>query len=179
MKKVSLILEGPDGAGKSFLAAKFNWAIPVHFGGPPKTALEFNTRCNTFLKKCKFGGGIFDRCPALSEIIYGSILRGSIILPAKKLINVLFKACKYNTLFIYCRPGDEIIFKNTIVEKAHKPLDHVSEVIMNRKKIIDAYDLFMPMISNLWEGRFFIYNWSEESERKIHLGIGGANGKNN
>ena len=68
---MNIVLEGPDGSGKSVLAQYLGSRLKrpvVASVGPPKSQEDIQQRCREALNK---DGVVFDRHPVISEAIYG------------------------------------------------------------------------------------------------------------
>jgi predicted ATPase len=74
-----VILEGPDGAGKTHLAHQLHqrWQTVYHHAGPPKDEPNLLEHYALQVQKARLDGmnHVFDRL-ALGEMVYGPILRG-------------------------------------------------------------------------------------------------------
>ena len=104
-----IIIEGPDGAGKTYTAEWLSsqLRIPIHHaGGPPKRAEEIQERMDVFWKEPY---KIFDRCIYFSEQIYGPILRSEYLLSKIKISNYRNQLKGHRAKVVYCRPPLEII----------------------------------------------------------------------
>lgn len=131
-----LIIEGPDGAGKSFTAEFLSSAvnIPIHHsGGPPKSTKEMFNRA---LAQTRMDNVILDRVAIISDMVYGPIIRDKTLFTDNwlKLINFPI---------IYCRPSVETILKSKLETKPHKDAAHLAKVEENIIKIINQYDKVM------------------------------------
>lgn len=166
----SIMLEGPDGCGKSTLAGRLSkeFNLPVlHFGGPPATPEDYAKKYSSLFDATMSGPHIFDRGP-LSEIIYGSLLRDSLICLVDFLLKDLSVLRAFSrTVFVYCRPETEKILLQPIQVRAHKPQDHVEQAKGQRLDIIRAYDFMWPSMVSIWNTYAVKYDWSEESYQKI------------
>jgi len=101
-----IILEGPDGAGKSTLAIelqkRFNSNI-VH--SPGQTTLsELNQRMEVLYNSNK--NDIFDRCPVISEFVYTKAELNDDMKIDSYLENTFNELIGTDHLIIYCRPSD-------------------------------------------------------------------------
>ena len=103
-----IVLEGPDGSGKTTLATRIRkdldqYCLFLRSNGPPSTLLEFLDIVH-FLQEIEPRLPVVtDRNPLISEYVYGLILRGKRIhgLSVEQMATWL----KSNTtLLIYCRP---------------------------------------------------------------------------
>ncbi len=137
-----IIIEGPDNAGKSTLAAILSktFNLPIHHaGGPPKNYDEIMERSNYILNNSS--GFIFDRVPFISEPVY-SILRNYNLFADE--FEVYNRLKKLKPIIIYCRPPDNIILDlTTHGVKDWDDLDHLLGVSNNIKKLVDRYDEVM------------------------------------
>ena len=141
MRKI-IIAEGPDGSGKSStlepLAKNFGKKI-IHSGGPLSGSEDFLLRMEKFqdLYKTSF----FDRTPTISELVYGELLRGELLVPHYYIMGMA-KLLYKDALIIYCRPSDQTLvdFSFELATKAHKPQAHLDGVKDNILKIAHKYD---------------------------------------
>lgn len=145
-----IIIEGPDGAGKSYLVDRFIeqggfFRYPTQ--GPAKTRLELLSRILTltFYERDLAWNGqqlICDRFSLFSEQVYGPILRGHCLLTESDIetCNHLLENNAYRPIIIYCRPSMKTLRKVNLKSKPHKSQNHVEQVEANLEKIRDAYD---------------------------------------
>ena len=145
-----IIVEGPDGGGKSTLVNRLSqeFQVPVHHsGGPPKSEGDIISRHSHMLENPRL---IFDRAPAISDPIYGAILVRGSSLDAGDLLDLL----ALHPLVIYCRPPIEHLLKvqDGHEVKAHETQEHVSGVMCHQPEIIVAYDRLMVLVPHLkWD----------------------------
>lgn len=85
---------------------------------------------------------IYDRCPLISEMVYGPIIRGHYIFDRSWLTRFDY----FRDIIIYCRPSSKTILNTKLSKKAHKPQEHLDEVIKKHQKIIQGYDSVMSFI---------------------------------
>lgn len=141
-KNFFLVVEGPDGSGKSTLIEKLELVYgcqAFHGGGPPKTVTELVHRIEDSPTK----SFILDRWAAISEQVYGTLGTRKQLLPN----SVLTDAIKvHNPLIIYCRPPFETLVENKKYlnrKKAHKDIEHCKDVDDNFVVIVHKYDKLM------------------------------------
>lgn len=148
-----IIVEGPDGAGKSTLvnslADRLRYIVHRN-SGPPKDVEALHERINKYRSLPHWT--ICDRHAGLSELIYGPIIRGtriafnpSAILPGKVLI--------------YCRPPLETLMASHVIKESDPP-DHAQKVTERIKAIVEAYDAAMPAWSLLVD-KFYTYDFTQ------------------
>jgi len=145
-----LILEGPDGSGKTLLAQRIRRTKGLevlHAGGPPDSCEEAMRRHK--LQVSSFGK-LLDRCMCISEMVYGTALRGAPVIPADKLWTLFDEFVKANFILVYCRPEDKTLFDyadkdmaRVIREtgKAYKTEQHAQAVRDNYQRILYMYDI--------------------------------------
>jgi adenylate kinase family enzyme len=117
-----IILEGPDGSGKSTLGFKISEEIGlpiIHSGGPPKSEEELTLRVIY-----SQDNSLLDRHPYLSEIIYGTLNGRTPMITFDK---TWLWLSNNKPLIIYCSPGLDYLLKNLdkLKTKAHKSAEHL------------------------------------------------------
>lgn len=126
-------MEGPDGSGKSTLIRKY---LPdaIHNGGPPKTSGELRARLYGLE-----AGSTYDRWTAISEQVYGPIIRGRSLIPKREFTEAIRQI---QPIVIYCRPPASVLFQNLSKQaiKPHKSSDFIVNVIKHANEIREAYD---------------------------------------
>lgn len=145
-----VIVEGPDGAGKTTLIetirqriSKYFWILrPSH---PPRIKYEIDTLLRTLEARYSSAVGfLLDRHPLISEPIYGPILRGTDILEIGgdyAISNSLLQRHVKHTdhsghLIIYCRPPLSTIIENV---RRNAP-QQLGGVVDNTPKLVSEYD---------------------------------------
>lgn len=131
--RMNVILEGPDGGGKSTLAGHLSklWNLRLQEGsGPPKKEGEIEQRLAGYLK---MENTIFDRHPAVSEPIYTRIRQKQVSLEFKALTNAFYQQ---NNLFIYCRSTTNT---RHVVKPGEDPR-HIEALNANYDTLVQLYD---------------------------------------
>jgi hypothetical protein len=134
---MKIILEGPEGSGKSTLGKHLETLLYLplfHAGSAPKDKAELFNRVDKIELAER---GIFDRHPFISENVYGPVLRGDSLLPLIR---------PRNAFIIYCRPKVEVLLKNPVLEKKWKKSTTVKDIVDHRIHLIERYDRVMARI---------------------------------
>jgi hypothetical protein len=101
---VNIILEGPDGGGKStlasFLASELRYRVHAS-EGPIRHDRDMLQRYTTYLLKRRT---IFDRLALISEPIYGPLFQRRP--PTDDEMKIIWEFYRLRPLIIYCRPID-------------------------------------------------------------------------
>jgi len=104
---MNVIIEGPDGAGKTTFAKSIVGKAYRHEGPPPKY-LDLIGYYRRLVDSSK--NTIFDR-HALSELVYGPLLRGSSRISLEE-IEVYYRFEMENTRLVICLPPPDICHAN-------------------------------------------------------------------
>lgn len=134
-RQALVILEGMDNTGKSTLARRLERDLGVvqrHSQGKPETSRIMFDRVWDILASKQVG--IYDRFHAISERVYGPILRDVNYYDWEEGRQQI-EALKWtNHLIIYCRPTRDTIFE-TLGDR-----DQMMGVIRHHRKLLEAYD---------------------------------------
>lgn len=128
-----IVLEGPDGGGKTTLADQLHgilsWPI-VNSKGPPADQEELLTRIDTYRKMGK--RIIFDRHPVISNTIYGKIA------PRPEIPQPMIDQFYFGPAFIiYCRSTDP---RRAIPKKDFDTEELIKTYTENYEKLVWYYD---------------------------------------
>lgn len=139
---MNIVLEGPDGGGKSTLAAQLQqhlggWRIQES-EGPPHYENEINDRIERYLQ---FEDTIFDRHPIVSQTIY-SMLRDDDQLPASALVTAFYEE---GHVFIYI-PSKDL---SQHVLGVHDSPSHLEAIEKNWEQLQAYYDQWAVQHANL------------------------------
>lgn len=148
-----IIIEGPDNAGKSTLAEKLSKAlnIPVIHSVRPEKGWKEKDVLYHSTWQLRPQEAILDRVYAISEYVYGRVIRGKTAL-GELHSEALFDLYNRPYLIIYCRPDDNVILDN-------KGRDQMDGVIQHHQTIIDEYDVLMEEIKRFSIGSVIHYDW--------------------
>lgn len=140
-----IVLEGPDGAGKSVLFTRLwthGFPMGAHTGGPPKNQEDVLAR----LKRLELGERmVWDRCTAISDLVYRYTLNEPFNVSPRVHVEWLMhnRPC-----VVYCRPPAEAILAKALEPgKPHKSQAHLEKVDRERPRIIEEYDRLMQWLA--------------------------------
>lgn len=147
----SIIIEGPDGCGKSKLAAFLSYEldIPIYTAGPkPKNFFQ-----QVYQLIEQYGalnnGYILDRCTPFSQAVYRDI-------PNNLIYRILQKLFIRKSCLIYC------ITKDPIHEiKHYDTADHIEYLNKQQSKISSNYESIMDQYPHT------VYDWRVDDEFKL------------
>jgi len=128
---MNIIIEGPDGSGKSTLVQRIAQHVPLAVqpgAGPEQHPGEIVERAWRYLR---MDNRLFDRHPIISQPIYGSFRDDATVIP-QELIDHLYRS---KPLIIYCHglaPGDHQV-------KDYDTEEHLAMIDANDQAIRDAY----------------------------------------
>lgn len=138
---MNIVLEGPDGGGKSTLALHLmeelnrNSSDPYLLQpgeGPPKFIDEINERLRRYaLHK----NAIFDRHPAVSQPIYSQLREVDNNMPDIDLVCAFYAS---KPLIIYCR---SITAAHHVVKEGEDPT-HIDALTKNYEQLVHLYDVW-------------------------------------
>ena len=140
-----VIVEGPDGAGKSTLVRKLRDEVPAYTwvcnsngakGDPSQVQLlQAAHALDSLSENCLV---VADRHPFISELVYGPLLR-DVARHGLKLNDVARRLS--HALVLYCRPPIDTIMVGAQVE------EQFEGVRDNLRRIIGAYDSVMAALA--------------------------------
>ncbi|MFN9301361.1 MAG: hypothetical protein ACK6DA_01190 [Candidatus Kapaibacterium sp.] len=166
-----IILEGPDGAGKSTLGRILENELGLkvfHPGGAPDFVqfTEYCNRCNEMLRE----NYVCDRVSQISEYVYGPITNGRTMVSTRDVEDYLdFLRAELGVLVIYCKSSNIDKAKDKLQTKDHKPEEFLQLVKDNHAKIVAAYDhLFaLPAAERLRDDNLLL-EYDYTSVKSVH-----------
>lgn len=152
-----IVLEGPDGAGKSTLIKAIEKRLGIeatHFGGPPKYIDELHERV-----AASRSAKLLDRYSPISEQVYGPIANRQWSIDVMD--TYIQQNCK---IVIYCKPRRSTLMRNKVrcleADKAHKSEQHCKMVSDNFERVLDGYERTMRKIHRLGVN-VYVYDYEE------------------
>ena len=135
-----IIVEGPDGGGKSYLAQLISdeTGFPVLHSGGFKEDIRVRTE-----RYLSMSNTTFDRFPIISENVYGPILRGKSLLPWEEYFPRLQQV---DYLLVYCRTDIWTLEKTKQEAKKHKPQSFIDRIMKELLAITKRYDELMEYL---------------------------------
>lgn len=145
-----LVLEGPDGGGKTSLAKALLKGtglstILISRSGPPSSSEDLQQQIEWLEFSCSLPhvNFILDRHPIISENIYGPVLRGSSWIHSwEESLKVFRNLDRKNFLILYCRPSLDILMQSSRREQ------QLEGVESNLLKLVEEYDQYMYRLAD-------------------------------
>lgn len=155
-----IILEGPEGAGKSTFGQQLSKArsMPlVHTGGPIESKRELLERLDN-LDIMRKPRKIFDRIPLISELVYAPLQGREPFITRSASVGILKGI---NPTIYYCRlDSQEDMFNLMLQNKPHKTVEWMEKVQADFGQVIESYDSLMDHL-RLQGLRVIHYNWRD------------------
>lgn len=157
-----IIVEGPDGTGKTTIAKALCRIFQYHYVKSPGTIPFGNATAKTermfwFKTMCKFEHVVMDRCYYISEPIYGPLFRERSSADEFETVGFLGEFTSH--------PGNLIVFCNEFYghKEDHKNSEHIhlseeeardieEQATERRDEVVKAYDDFIDNYSPYFAG---------------------------
>lgn len=156
-----VIIEGPDGAGKSTLIQNLvamGGFVSIHTGGPPRDRQDLEDKLDKIKLAFDIAGDdilLLDRHPAVSDPIYSKVSGSRSFMTPGFLGEQVWSM---HPVFVYCRGSADSMRKNiSKTPKAHKSPEQLLQVIQHHGEIVQLYDAFFSLVPHIK------YNWQTDS----------------
>lgn len=147
---MAIVLEGPDGAGKTSLARRLQQVAPnlmyYHSGGAPSSDEQENEFIAHQVELAGRSDVVIDRLTCISQQVYRD---GRLWEPKLKrgLEDVLMRD---HTFIIYCRPStDHLMSPEKLNWRDVETEEYKQEVIRNQHKFIERYDKLFQTLPHI------------------------------
>lgn len=151
---MTIIIEGPDNSGKSTLAKSLSEILtcPVVHSERPNKGWGVNQTLLHSYRQLRPKRAILDRVYAISEYVYGNVVRnGSALGEFHK--EALLDLYQRPHLIIYCRPDIR-----TILDNQGRP--QMKGVLEKHSRIVEEYDILMDEVA--LHTNLIRYDWQED-----------------
>lgn len=164
-----IIVEGPDGAGKTTLISRLTSGILYDVSIGPRASHSTNGPVDDLSRwvdtnLLSWGHSelkIYDRYPLISEPIYGSIIRGEVDSHfTDKWLRHRLNTFRSMTFVIWCIPPLKVVRANVTVSD-HETPTQMDGVAMN----IDAIWSLYAMHAQMWIGPAMIYDYTKSNSQ--------------
>jgi len=161
-----IVLEGPDGSGKSSLAKVLSDKLdrPIFHPGPKpfddEALAKDEQTCITKLRQ----GFICDRITQISHYVYSRVIRKSCVVTDYELENFVNFAADSGFIFIFCYPTDMISMVDNQTVEEHDTLEHLSKVRYNHVKLCVMYNHIYEVFKKHIPNKVFLYDYKKDNE---------------
>ncbi len=152
-----VIIEGPDSSGKSTLvktlSARIPYATVKHNSGPAPASVMIKDM-DELLEQwyCPI---ICDRIRAISELVYGTVMRGQSVIPHKYLTRII----SLQIPIIYCRPPASFIMSPVHEHREEESDEHTKAVERHHRSLVAQYDRVMSELPHI---HYDFMSWSPD-----------------
>jgi GTPase SAR1 family protein len=171
-----IVVEGPDGAGKTTLAKRICEETNREYRRPPQEVLSSTTgptpelldwwHEQLFAPQAVLKEGVFDRCMMISEPIYMAVTRPRPLIQPHQMIGLNRKFVDLAPLIIFCFPGWGEIKKN--LQDEDRAQLKGARSLGDHAKILWLYYMAREMYTSLFKatgkGAVLTYDWYNTDE---------------
>lgn len=169
MAEYPIIVEGPDGAGKTTLAQRLATHLDREYRRPPPEALSSTTGPASWLaewwdgqlamRPSALAHGVYDRCFYISDPIYQqAVVERDLLIAPHQLAHGIMRLWNAEPFIIFCLPDFDVILTN--VRHSGRPqLEGVGAQELS--KIWNAYWAYYAMWSQALFDNVMVYDYKE------------------
>lgn len=151
-----IILEGPDGGGKTTLMHEIMQRFPIvpHPKFVPSDGVVdreklYNAALEDTQTLCDQPVQIYDRHPLISEYVYGPIIRGELPhqweSPSARMMRSILAN---HTLVVWCLPNVERVRENTVNDEHESVFENIDRIYASYRTL-----------KSFWLGRSYTYDY--------------------
>lgn len=165
-----IIVEGPDGSGKTTLAKKLSDLYGLEYSRPPEAVLSSTKGpggialvdwWNNELASDGLSKKVYDRCFFISDPIYQQAQASrDLLIDGPQLVRGIMKLWNVEPIIIFCLPPWEVQIAN-VRQKDRGRLEGVGDNAL--LKISNAYWAYYAMWSNGLFENIRLYNYTDEN----------------
>lgn len=164
-----IILEGPDGGGKTTLAEKLLHlpsAVPTPMLGGRTQPID-TSRKNTYrvLHEHKGRTVVCERFPPLSDSVYRQLDNRPPIFSRGEVESISHQLAAARAVIIYCRPPISVPLRG-LIAKGDDDMEWMATLRVNIHKIFEEYDLLMMRLTMIGV-RIVRYDFTESWSQRI------------
>lgn len=161
MDRPPILVEGPDGAGKSHLAAALAKALNRPLMPTRGPLASYDENLKEFRRRLA-PGIVADRSIGLvSELVYGPVLRGETMGDEDRYWRAA-EAAALSAVLVYCRPPHDVIQRHCTEARKGEDPAHIEKVLKTIDTLVIRYDRVVARLEGMgW--KVYRYDWTDHT----------------